>query len=76
MTIAYKSIKNIIHLRSDSRIMVSFYDAAFPCKVLWRAAYDPADRQPVGVYFTPTVNPVGGVLHHPCTVPVYKLLFI
>ncbi len=24
----------------------------------------------------PTVNPVGGVLHHPCTVPVYKLLFI
>jgi hypothetical protein len=21
---------------------------------LWRAAYDPADRQPVGVYFTPT----------------------
>jgi hypothetical protein len=24
----------------------------------------------------PTVNPVGGVLQHPCTVPVYKLLFI
>jgi hypothetical protein len=23
-----------------------------------------------------TVNPVGGVLHHPCTVPVYKLLLI
>jgi hypothetical protein len=23
-------------------------------KVLWRAAYAPADCQPVGVYFTPT----------------------
>ncbi len=30
---------------------------------LWRAGYTPADRQNSW-----------GVLHHPCTVPVYKLL--
>jgi hypothetical protein len=32
---------------------------------VWRAGYTPADRQTSG-----------GVLHHPCTVPVYKLLLI
>jgi hypothetical protein len=32
---------------------------------LWRAGYTPTDRQTSW-----------GVLHHPCTVPVYKLLFI
>jgi hypothetical protein len=33
--------------------------------VLWRAGYTPADRQTSW-----------GVLHHPSTVPVYKLLLI
>jgi hypothetical protein len=32
---------------------------------LWRAGYTPADRLTSW-----------GVLYHPCTVPVYKLLFI
>ncbi len=35
------------------------------CTVLWRAGYTPADRLTSW-----------GVLYHPCTVPVYKLLFI
>ncbi len=36
-----------------------------PGGALWRAGYSPTDRQTSW-----------GVLHHPCIVPVYKLLFI
>ncbi len=56
----------ILYIDVSAHICLFFeYASTYINMMLWRAGYTPADRLTSW-----------GVLYHPCTAPVYKLLFI